>query len=172
MNSAPVQDYTRRRSGHGLRWASSVALAVLAGLAVLATRICAAAPPHEPLDHFPHSPLTIESGPHRHRFEVWVADSAPRREQGLMFVRHLPLNKGMLFLFDPPQTVAMWMKNTYISLDMLFISEDGQITRIASHTHPLALDTISSLGPVTAVIELAGGACARLGIQPGDRVVK
>lgn len=99
-----------------------------------------------------------------------MADTAPRREQGLMFVRQLPNDTGMLFIFERPGPVAMWMKNTFIPLDMLFIDAAGRIIHIAERTQPHSLETIDSHGAVTAVLEIAGGECARLGIGPGDIV--
>lgn len=105
-----------------------------------------------------------------HVFSVTVADSPAAREKGLMFVKHLPDGQGMLFDFDSEQNIAMWMKNTYIPLDMIFIRGDGRVSHIAQSTTPLSTAIISSQGPVRAVLEVAGGTAARLGIAPGDRV--
>ncbi len=128
-------------------------------------------PTLEPLDEFPQSSLEIESRTTRHRFEVWVADSTPRRAQGLMHVKALPSMRGMLFIYPEPRVVSMWMKNTLIPLDMLFVAADGRIIRIARQTQPFSLVSISSMGPVIAVIELAGGEAGRLGIETGARVL-
>ncbi len=125
----------------------------------------------ESLDAFPQSRLEIESGDARHRFDVWVADTAPRRAQGLMYVKSLRPMRGMLFLYPEPGIISMWMKNTLIPLDMLFVAADGRIIRIATRTKPLSLDSITSMGLVTAVIELAGGEAERLGIETGARVL-
>lgn len=125
----------------------------------------------ESLEAFPQARLEIESGDVRHRFDVWVADTAPRRAQGLMHVKPLRPMRGMLFLYPEPRIVSMWMKNTLIPLDMLFVAADGRIIRIAPRTKPLSLDSIMSMGPVTAVIELAGGEAGRLGIETGARVL-
>lgn len=125
----------------------------------------------EPLDSFSQSTLVVESRGGRHEFRVWVADSPPRRASGLMFVERLETGTGMLFLYGDPQPVSMWMKNTLIPLDMLFVAADGRITRVARQARPLTLRTISSLGLVTAVIEIGGGEAQRLGIEPGDRVL-
>ncbi len=127
------------------------------------------------LASFPRSTLTIQtgdrsSGRQPQLFDVWVADSPARRSQGLMFVRDLPKDSGMLFLFGEPQPVSMWMKNTFISLDMLFIAADGRIIRIAERTEPQSLRTIESGGEATAVLEIAGGECARRKIRVGDSV--
>jgi uncharacterized membrane protein (UPF0127 family) len=125
----------------------------------------------EPLEAFPRSKLVIEAKSGALSFDVWVADTPPRRSQGLMYVKKLERGTGMLFMYGEPQVITMWMKNTLIPLDMLFVARDGRITRIARNASPRSLDTISSLGMVSAVIELGGGEASRLGIEPGDRVV-
>ena len=114
--------------------------------------------------------LEIVSKTGVHVFSVATADTEAEREKGLMFVKHLPDGQGMLFDFPGDQEVAMWMKNTYIPLDMFFIRGDGRIARIAANTTPLSTAIISSGGPVRAVLEVAGGTAERLGIAPGDRV--
>jgi uncharacterized membrane protein (UPF0127 family) len=88
-----------------------------------------------------------------------------------MFRDHLDDDRGMLFDFGDPRTITMWMRNTLISLDMLFIDGDGRIIRIAARTTPLSDAVIASGGPARAVLELRGGRAAELGIQPGDRVI-
>lgn len=125
----------------------------------------------EPLSSFARSRLTIETRSGAQRFKVWLADSPARRSQGLMFVERLSPGTGMLFVYDAPGTVSMWMKNTVIPLDMLFVAADGRVTRIARSTKPQSLATISSMGPVTAVLEIGGGESTRLGIDTGDRLV-
>ena len=106
----------------------------------------------------------------RHTFEVEVARNDADRAQGLMYRRSMPENHGMLFDFGRVEPVAMWMQNTYLSLDMFFIRPDGTIARIAADAEPLSTRTIPSGEPVLAVLELNGGTAARLGIRPGDRV--
>ena len=101
---------------------------------------------------------------------MWVADTPERAEQGLMFVSDLPENKGMVFPLEPPRVETMWMKNTYIELDMLFIRADGRVTKIIERAHPLSLEILSSDDPVAAVLELKGGLVARLGLKSGDVV--
>jgi len=118
----------------------------------------------------PFKSLEIVSKTGVHVFSVTLAKTPAEREKGLMFVKHLPDGQGMLFDFKSEQDVAMWMKNTYIPLDMLFIRGDGRIGRIAANTTPLSTAIIPSVVPVRAVLEIAGGTCARLGIKPGDRV--
>jgi len=125
----------------------------------------------EPLSEFPRSTLTVQSSNGKHEFKVWLAQTNRRRTQGLMFVKELPKGSGMLFTYDEAQPISMWMKNTVIPLDMLFIAADGRITRIARDATPRSLATISSMGTVLGVLELAGGECKRLGIEVGDRVV-
>jgi uncharacterized membrane protein (UPF0127 family) len=115
-------------------------------------------------------PLTIVTQNGRHAFQVEVARNDADRAQGLMYRRSMPANQGMLFDFGRVQPVGMWMQNTYISLDMLFIRPDGSIARIAENTEPLSTRTVGSREPVLAVLELNGGTAARLGIKPGDRV--
>ena len=122
------------------------------------------------LSTFPRSVLTIEHGAQRHQFNVWLADTAERQMQGLMFVRDLPADQGMLFVNREPRVVSMWMKNTFIPLDMLFIDARGRIVKIFERTVPQSLDTLSAPKPVKAVLELRGGEAARRGIRAGDRV--
>ncbi|MGU3496244.1 DUF192 domain-containing protein [Xanthobacteraceae bacterium A53D] len=102
--------------------------------------------------------------------EVEVARTDEQRATGLMYRKELPSRQGMLFDFKVDQMVYMWMKNTYIPLDMLFIRADGTIARIEANTTPFSERTISSGEPVRAVIEIAGGEARKLGIAPGDRV--
>jgi uncharacterized protein len=119
----------------------------------------------------PTAELTIESAGGPHRFTVEVAETPQEEARGLMFRKSLAADSGMLFDFKRPQEVAFWMKNTLIPLDMLFVDAEGRIAGIHANAVPLSLATIESPGPVRAVIELAGGTAARLGIKPGDRVL-
>lgn len=100
-------------------------------------------------------------------FHVEIADTTAERSRGLMFRDHLPPDAGMVFVYDQPQTVAFWMKNTRIPLDMLFIAADGHVVRIAAMAQPLDETPIPSGGPVRFVLEVGGGRVARLGIRPG-----
>jgi uncharacterized protein len=106
----------------------------------------------------------------RHSFQVEVARNDADRAQGLMYRRSMPANQGMLFDFGRVEPVSMWMQNTYLPLDMLFVRQDGTIARIAANTEPLSTRTIPSGEPVLAVLELNAGTAARLGIKPGDRI--
>jgi uncharacterized membrane protein (UPF0127 family) len=114
--------------------------------------------------------LEIASKTGVHLFSVEIAENDAERAKGLMFRKELPEGRGMLFDFDREQDVAMWMQNTYISLDMIFIRGDGRILRIAEHTEPLSTRIISSGGPVRAVLEVIAGTARKLGLAPGDRV--
>ena len=116
-------------------------------------------------------PLTIVTGSGaRHQFQVEVARNHAERAQGLMYRRSLPADRGMLFDFEKTQPLSMWMQNTYIPLDMIFIRADGTIARVGENAEPLSTRTVSSGEPVLAVLEVNGGTAARLGIKPGDRV--
>jgi len=129
--------------------------------------------PLEDLANFPRTQLEILRGKDKKNprtFTVWIADSPARQEQGLMFVRDLPASQGMLFPQPKPHPMSMWMKNTYIELDMVFIGEKGAIDQIIEHAKPLSLETLTSTKPVKAVLEIKGGEAARLGLKEGDRV--
>ena len=115
-------------------------------------------------------PLTIAVEGDAVMFTVEIADTDALRARGLMFRQRLPEDRGMLFDFGKPRPVSMWMKNTYISLDMFFIRADGTIAYIAENTKPQSLDIIGISEPVLAVLELAGGSARRLGIRAGDKV--
>ena len=102
---------------------------------------------------------------------VFLALSAKQQARGLMFVDELGERQGMLFVYQKSSNISMWMKNTVLSLDMLFIRRDGTIARIEKETRPFALDSIVSGEPVLAVLELNAGVADKYGIQPGDRVI-
>ncbi|HEY7638392.1 MAG TPA: DUF192 domain-containing protein [Steroidobacteraceae bacterium] len=106
-----------------------------------------------------------------HRIDIWIADNDARRARGLMFVDQLDDDAGMLFIYPEPQPISMWMKNTHLSLDMLFVNADGRVHRVVENTKPMSLDTISSDGTVLAVIELKAGSAARMKIRPGAQVI-
>ena len=107
----------------------------------------------------------------RHAFSVEVMRSDAEREKGLMFRRFLPADRGMLFDFKTEQTVMMWMKNTYIPLDMVFITRTGTVSHIASNTEPMSERIIASGPPAYAVLEVNAGTAARIGLKDGDRVL-
>jgi len=114
--------------------------------------------------------LDVRSGAKTHRFVVEVARSAQEQETGLMNRPSLGPDRGMIFPYDPPQPVSFWMKDTLIPLDMIFIRPDGSIAKIAANTVPLSLEPVPVAEPIAAVLEIAGGRSAELGIQAGDRV--
>lgn len=115
-------------------------------------------------------PITLESADSVTMFTAEIADTEELRTRGLMFRHFLPADKAMLFDYGKSRPVAMWMKNTNISLDMLFIREDGTIAAIAQDTVPKSLDTISVQEPVRGVLELPAGTVKKLGLRPNDRV--
>lgn len=115
-------------------------------------------------------PLTVTTANGQHEFAVELADEPRERSKGLMYRRSLDPDEGMLFDFGRPQPITMWMKNTYIPLDMLFIDESGTIRSIAERTTPLSERTIPSNGPARYVLEINGGRADALGIRPGDTV--
>ncbi|MBI2240555.1 MAG: DUF192 domain-containing protein [Magnetospirillum gryphiswaldense] len=121
---------------------------------------------------FPKSALQVEGGDGvRHPFTVEVATDSDQLAQGLMYRKRMAADAGMLFDFGAPRPVSMWMKNTLIPLDMLFIAADGKVVGIAQRTVPHSQTLIESPGPVKGVLELNGGTVARLGLKVGDRVV-
>ncbi len=118
------------------------------------------------------SPLSIKTADGRTlAFSVELARTPEEWRVGLMNRAHLAPDAGMLFDFAADRPVAMWMKNTLIPLDMIFISRDGRITGIAQRAVPLSLEIIASPGPVRAVLEVNGGVTERLGIAKGDQVI-
>jgi len=106
-----------------------------------------------------------------HSFNIEVATTDQERALGLMFRHSLPENAGMLFLYDPPQPAAMWMKNTLIPLDMVFISPDGTVHRIEANAEPFSTAVIPSEGPIVGVLELNGGEAGKIGLKRGDKVL-
>ena len=105
-----------------------------------------------------------------HAFSVEVVANDEERQKGLMFRKELPEGKGMLFDFKVDAPVSFWMRNTYVSLDMIFIKADGRILSIAENTTPLSERGVPSGGPVRGVLEVVAGTAKKLGIKPGDRV--
>jgi uncharacterized protein len=115
--------------------------------------------------------LVLETSSGEHAFTVEVAETEQERSLGLMFRRDLPADHGMIFLHEPPQPVFMWMRNTYIPLDMIFIDQQGRVHKIESHTEPFSTEPIGSDGIVAAVLELNAGTADRIGLRTGDRVI-
>lgn len=116
-------------------------------------------------------PLEIRTTTATHKFSIEVARSEEEQSRGLMFRESLAGDSGMIFPASPPQIKSFWMKNTVIPLDMIFIRADGSIARIAAETVPYSLTPVDSGEPVSAVLEIAGGRAAALGIAEGDHVI-
>ncbi|WP_210264978.1 DUF192 domain-containing protein [Bradyrhizobium archetypum] len=146
----------------GGRLTTSLAAVAVIVLVFLCTNVVARAASVQPLE------IVTKSGVHV--FSVEMATTEEEKQTGLMYRKELPDGKGMLFDFSPEQQISMWMKNTYISLDMIFIRADGRILRIAENTEPLSTRIISSGGPARGVLEVIAGTAQKYGIQPGDRV--
>ncbi|MET4384286.1 uncharacterized membrane protein (UPF0127 family) [Bradyrhizobium sp. F1.4.3] len=136
------------------------AILVVAGFAIASTPVRAAS----------FQPLEIVTKTGVQVFSVEMATTDEEKQTGLMYRKELADGKGMLFDFNPEQDVSMWMKNTYVSLDMIFIRTDGRILRIAENTEPLSTKIISSQGLARAVLEVPAGTAQKYGIRPGDRV--
>ncbi|MEP6827630.1 MAG: DUF192 domain-containing protein [Aestuariivirga sp.] len=116
-------------------------------------------------------PVTIVTVQASTTFSAEVADTDETRERGLMFRQVMPPDQAMLFDVGSPRPISMWMKNTYVALDMVFVRQDGTIAAIAQNTVPKSLDTIGVQEPVRGVIELAAGTAKRIGLVKGDHVV-
>ena len=149
----------------------ALSVAAPAGLFVTAARAADEASAGEPLQRFPRTTATVRTAHGTHAFRAWVANTQERRAQGLMYLRQLDADQAMYFPLGPPQWASFWMKNTYVSLDLLFIAADGRVVNIAERATPLSLEPIPASAPVVAVLEVVAGTAARLGIAPGDRVV-
>jgi uncharacterized membrane protein (UPF0127 family) len=115
-------------------------------------------------------PLTLVTKSGRHDFRVEVARNDADRARGLMHRRTLPADRGMLFDFERVAPVSMWMENTFISLDMIFIRADGVVARVAENTEPLSQRIVPSGEPVLAVLEVIAGTAKRIGLAAGDKV--
>ena len=115
-------------------------------------------------------PLEIVTKSGVQMFSVEMATTEEEKTTGLMYRKELPDGKGMLFDFSPEQDVSMWMKNTFISLDMIFIRADGRILRIAENTEPQSTKIIPSRGLAKGVLEVIAGTAKKYGIAPGDQV--
>ena len=141
-----------------------ISIVALAALGFLAAAGLARAldPGLETLD------ILTASGPHR--FGVEVMRSEAEREKGLMFRKFLPAGRGMLFDFKAERQVTMWMKNTYLPLDMIFISREGKVVSVAQNAEPLSEAIIPSQLPAYAVLEINAGEAAAIGVKAGDVV--
>jgi uncharacterized membrane protein (UPF0127 family) len=124
------------------------------------------------LTGFARSTLEIRSHGGRHWFKIYLAQTNEQQMQGLMFVRDLPADQGMLFPLDMPRVMTMWMKNTLIPLDMLFIDDTNHVVCVRAKAVPQSLDLISCDKPVKSVLEIGGGQAAARGLAVGDSVVQ
>lgn len=115
-------------------------------------------------------PLRLITARQSHRLRVEVAASPREQQIGMMFRTQLPRGKGMLFPFESPRNLTFWMENTVIPLDLVFISPAGRVINVAANAKPFSRDLLPSEGPAIAVLEIAGGEAARMGLRPGDRV--
>jgi uncharacterized membrane protein (UPF0127 family) len=102
--------------------------------------------------------------------DIYIARSSAQKSRGLMFVRNLPESTGMLFIYDADANLSMWMKNTFIPLDILFVRADGTVSSIAYDTEPQSLQSISALEPVRYVLELNAGVAEKLSIDQYSRI--
>ena len=115
--------------------------------------------------------IVLETETGDHSFDIEVVTTDQERARGLMYRRSLPERSGMLFLYDPPQPATMWMKNTFIPLDMVFIAPGGTVHRIERNAEPFSTDVISSEGAIIAVLELNAGEADRIALKRGDKVI-
>ncbi len=120
---------------------------------------------------FPVDTVTIKTDKGEFVFKTEIAITNEQRRMGLMFRKSMAEDAAMLFSWKEPQPVSMWMKNTYISLDMIFILQNGKVANIARATTPLSLDTVSSAGPVGAVLEVIAGTADKIGLKAGDEIL-
>jgi len=121
---------------------------------------------------FTRDTLIISADKHAcYLFDIYIASSRAQQMRGLMHVRELPEFMGMIFVYRQADIHSMWMKNTYIPLDMLFIRGDGTISSVSANTVPLTLDSVGSVEPVNFVLELNAGVTAKLGIGTESRII-
>ena len=139
---------------------------ILASLALVAA--CASSPSLFP--SLQQAKLQAKTAQGTHDFSVWIAADDKSRERGLMFVRELPPDRGMLFLFEFPQEVAFWMKDTVLSLDLIFIDPAGKVLNIAANARPYSLDPIESRGRAIAVLEVVAGTARTIDLKAGDTI--
>jgi uncharacterized protein len=151
------------------------ALSLVAALWLAVTAACAQQPQTSgdtptQLRSFARSTLTIQRRDGRDTFRIWLAETPAQHQQGLMWVRTLAADQGMLFVLNPSREMSMWMKNTYVPLDMLFVDGNGRIVHIHHQAVPLSEDIIFSGQVVRAVVEIRGGEAKRRSISVGDLI--
>ena len=151
---------------------STVLRMLLLAAMLVATSPATAARPERLLASFSTGTVILASSRHHClRINAWFADSREQQAQGLMFIEKLEQFEGMLFRYQRSATINMWMKNTYVSLDMLFIRADGQVARVEANTKPLSERRISSGKPVSRVLELPAGFAATWGLDTQSRLL-
>lgn len=157
----------------GAHWVNKLSLAAMTLLLGLSAASVSAmsAPTGESVQRLETQPLMIRSARGKQSFfTVEVADETNEQRTGLMFRQSLGKNEGMIFIYEKPRMLGMWMKNTLISLDMVFVSEDGKVINVHQNAVPGSLESIRSFGLSTAVLEILGGRADALGIKTGDQV--
>ena len=142
----------------------------ICALLVAILLVCPISTPASAETEAEREPLVVTTSSGKHEFKVEVARTREQHSRGLMFRLSLGVRDGMLFVHEEPQFLSMWMRNTYIPLDMVFIRDNGKVHRIEASAEPLSERVIGSGEKVTAVLELAGGTAARIGLKPGDTV--
>lgn len=150
---------------------SVLAAAALAGLGFAGGAIAQPVDPSAPdavVEYGGPDPLIIETEAGSHSFTVELANTDASRTRGMMHRESMDDDAGMLFDFEETDFQSIWMRNTLISLDIVFVREDGRIAKIVTNAQPLSLRPMSSDIPVSAVLELRGGRTLELGIDPGD----
>lgn len=143
------------------------ALLALTGIVLTACSGASAAP--QPLD-WEKGTLTVETRSGVYEFDVEIADEPDERERGLMYRTDMAADAGMIFEYDTPQIINIWMKNTVLPLDIVYVNERGVVTQVAPNSVPYSLELIPSETPVVAAIEFNAGTAARIGLLPGDTV--
>jgi uncharacterized membrane protein (UPF0127 family) len=142
---------------------------VVVGIIIYALTVFSGATPRSP--GFAMTMLTIEkANGDRIAYKAELATEPEQQEYGLMYRRELAADRAMLFVYQHPQIITMWMKNTYIPLDMIFFDDNNRIVNIVTNAEPLNLKTLSSVVPALGVIEVNAGDVARHGIRLGDVV--
>jgi uncharacterized membrane protein (UPF0127 family) len=160
-----MTDFFRSAVPHAFRGAFRLRLSLLSALLLCLTSVS------QPVRAADLQSLEIVTKNGVRMFSVEMAVTDEQRAKGLMYRKELADGRGMLFDFTPEQSISMWMKNTYISLDMIFIGADGRVTRVAENTEPESTRIVSSGGPAKAVLEVIAGTARKYGIAQGDQVV-
>jgi uncharacterized membrane protein (UPF0127 family) len=152
---------TKSRRSRG--WSLLAIVMFVLGMSLLGTALLVRAEPNVEL-------LSIETATGTHEFSVEVARSAPAQARGLMYRKWMPFDHGMLFVLSGEQSIRMWMKNTYLPLDMIFVAGCGQVVDIHEDAIPFSEGVIASESPAYAVLEVNAGTAAKIGLRRGDFV--